>query len=84
MTETVNLQYFKLHVLTYILHAKIDVLCCKASLRTITKTCLYSFGPFKPLFHIVKLGFTWAYIICLIFAQNIDCVLVRIVSQRRF
>ena len=25
----------------------------------ITKTCLYNFDPFKPLFYIVKLEFTW-------------------------
>ena len=39
----------------------------------ITKTCLYSFDPFKPHFYIVKLGFTGVYIIFLIFARNIDC-----------
>ena len=39
----------------------------------ITKTCLYNFDHLKPHFHIVKLGFTGVYIICLISAQNIDC-----------
>ena len=39
----------------------------------IPKTCLYNFDPFKPPFHIVKLGFTGVYIIFLISAQNIDC-----------
>ena len=37
------------------------------------KTCLYNFDPFKPHFHIVKLGFTGVYIIFHISAQNIDC-----------
>ena len=41
--------------------------------RTITKTRLYNFDPLKPHFYIVKLGFTWVYIIFLISAQNIDC-----------
>ena len=41
--------------------------------QTITKTCLYKFGPLKPLFYLVKLGFTGIYIIFLISAQNIDC-----------
>ena len=38
----------------------------------ITKTCLpvYNFDPFKPLFYIVKLGFTGVYIIILISAQK--------------
>ena len=36
----------------------------------ITKTCLYNFGPFKPHFYIVKLGFTGVYIIFLISAQK--------------
>ena len=36
----------------------------------ITKTRLYNFDPFKPHFYIVKLGFTRAYIICLISAQE--------------
>ena len=34
----------------------------------ITKTCLYNFYPLKPLFYIVKLGFTGVYIIFLISA----------------
>ena len=38
----------------------------------ITKTYLYNFGPLKPHFYIVKLGFTGVYIIFLISAQNID------------
>ena len=33
----------------------------------------YNFYPLKPHFYIVKLGFTWVYIIFLISAQNIDC-----------
>ena len=37
------------------------------------KTCVYSFDPLKPHFYVVKLGFTGAYIIFLISAQNIDC-----------
>ena len=40
---------------------------------SITKTRLYNFDPFKPLFFIVKLGFTGVFIIFLISAQNIDC-----------
>ena len=39
----------------------------------ITKTYLYNFDPLKSHFYIVKLGFTGAYIIFLIPAQNIDC-----------
>ena len=39
----------------------------------ITKTCLYNFGPLKPHFYVVKLGFTGVYVIFLISAQNIDC-----------
>ena len=39
----------------------------------ITKTCLYSFDPLKPHFNIVKLGFTWVYIIFLFLLKNIDC-----------
>ena len=41
--------------------------------RVLTKTCLYSFDPFKPHFYIVKLGFTGLYIIFLILLENIDC-----------
>ena len=36
----------------------------------IMKTCLYNFDPLKPLFYIVKLGFTGVYIIFLISAQK--------------
>ena len=41
----------------------------------ITKTWLpvYNFDPFQPHFYMVKLGFTWVFIIFLISAQNIDC-----------
>ena len=38
-----------------------------------TKTYLYNFGPLKPHFYIVKLGFTGVYIFFLISAQNINC-----------
>ena len=41
--------------------------------QLIMKTCLYNFDPLKPHFYIVKLGFTWVYIIFLISVQNIDC-----------
>ena len=46
---------------------------CHMNVCLITKTRLYDFDPFKPLFYIVKLGFTGVYIIFLISAQNIDC-----------
>ena len=36
----------------------------------ITKTYLYNFDPVKPHFYIVKLGFTWVYIIFHISAQK--------------
>ena len=36
----------------------------------ITKTYLYNFDLLKPHFYIVKLGFTWVYIIFLISAQK--------------
>ena len=39
----------------------------------ITKTYLYKFDLLKPHVYIVKLGFTWVYIIFLISAQSIDC-----------
>ena len=39
----------------------------------ITKRYLYNFDPLKPLFYIVKQGFTEVYIIFLISAKNIDC-----------
>ena len=41
-----------------------------STLNTITKTCLYNFDPRKPLFYIVKLGFTAVCIIFLISAQT--------------
>ena len=41
--------------------------------KNIPKIRLYNFGPLKPHFYIVKLGFTGVYIIFLISAQNIDC-----------
>ena len=51
----------------------------------ITKACLYNFDPLKPLFYIVKLGFTGLYIIFLISAQKHRLwVLVRTASSRRF
>ena len=51
----------------------------------ITKTCLYNFDPLKPLFYIVKLGFTGVYIIFLISDQKHRLwVLVRTASARRF
>ena len=51
----------------------------------ITKTRLYSFDPLKPHFYIVKLGFTWVYIIFLISAQKHRLwVLVRTASPRWF
>ena len=37
---------------------------------SITKTCLYIFYSLKPLFYIVKLGFTGVYVIFLISAQK--------------
>ena len=51
----------------------------------ITKTCLYNFGPLKPHFYIVKLGFTGVYIIILTSAQEHRCgYLVRTASLRQF
>ena len=38
--------------------------------QSITKTRLYNFDPLKPHYYIVKLGFTWVYIIFLISAQK--------------
>ena len=35
-----------------------------------TKTYLYNFDPLKPLFYMVKLGFTGVYNLFLIFAQK--------------
>ena len=46
---------------------------CKNDQQTITKTHLYNFDPLKTHFCIVKLGFTWVYIIFLILLKNIDC-----------
>ena len=48
---------------------------CASGIATvvITKTCLYNFDALKPLFYIVKLGFTGVHIIFLISAQNIEC-----------
>ena len=42
----------------------------KKNKKNITKTCLYIFDPLKHHFYIVKLGFTWVYIIFLISAQK--------------
>ena len=43
------------------------------SSKSIMKTYLYNFDPLKPLFYIVKLGFTWVYIIFLISVLKIVC-----------
>ena len=58
--------------------------CC--FLLLITKTYLYNFDPLKPHFYIVKLGFTWVYIIFLISAQKHRrlWVLARTTSVRWF
>ena len=57
----------------------------KLKRQTITKTRLYNFDPLKPHFYIVKLGFTWVYIIFLISAQKHRLwVFVRTASTRRF
>ena len=51
----------------------------------ITETRLYNFGPLKPHFNIVKLGFTGVHIIFLISAQKHRLwVLVRTASPRQF
>ena len=39
----------------------------------ITKTYLYNFDPLKPLFYIVKLGFTGVTLFFLFRIKNIDC-----------
>ena len=52
---------------------KIIIIVVFCSRECITKARLYNFGPIKPHFYIVKLGFTGVYIIFLISAQNIDC-----------
>ena len=54
---------------------------CIDTVFHITKTCLYNFDPFKPHVYIVKLGFTEVCIICLISAQNIDCMYMLELSQ---
>ena len=38
-----------------------------------TETCLYNFNPLKPLFYIVKQGFTWYTLFFLFLLKNIDC-----------
>ena len=58
--------------------------CSQGSLL-ITKTRLYNFNPLKPHFYIVKLGFTWVYIIFSYFVKKHRLwVLVRTASARRF
>ena len=57
---------------------------CHDQVLLITKTYLYNFDPLKPHFYIVKLGFTGVYTSFLISAQNIDLVLVRTASTKRF
>ena len=37
--------------------------------QSFTKTCLYNFDHLKPHLYVVELGFTWVYIIFLIYAQ---------------
>ena len=39
-------------------------------MKCITKTYLYNIDPYKPHFHIVKLGFTGVYIIFLISTEK--------------
>ena len=46
---------------------------CPCRTDPITTTCLYNFDPLKPHFYIVKLGFTWVYIIFLFLLKTIDC-----------
>ena len=38
--------------------------------KYITKTRVYNFDPLKPHFYIVKLGFTWIYINCLMLLKT--------------
>ena len=58
----VGFKRFTLYRLVFVMH------------RTyITKTCLYNFDPLKPLFYVVKLGFT-GYTLFFFSAHNIDCV----------
>ena len=67
------------------IHLSLAVAGCILLLKIITKTCLYNFDPLKPHFYVVKLGFTWVYIISLISAQKHRLwVLVRTASPRRF
>ena len=47
------------------------------------ETYVYNFDPLKPHFYIVKLGFTWVYIIFLISAQKYRLwVLIRTFEQK--
>ena len=62
-----QMDVFKVYALSTITCVEVLVL------ETIMKTRLYNFGPLKPHFYLVKLGFTGVYIIFLISAQNIDC-----------
>ena len=67
----INIFQTKLYIFEnlFLLHLFLE----KFDLLDITKTCLYNFGPLKPHFSVVKLGFTGVYIIFHISAQNIDC-----------
>ena len=49
-----------------------------------TKTCLYNFGPLKPQFYIVKLGFTGVYIIFLICAKKHRYENIRVFYLKKF
>ena len=77
--------YLFIFVLTYIsdsLHLSQSTYLAAAA---ITKTCLYNSDPLKPHLYIVKLGFTWVYIIFLISAQKHRLwVFVITTSPRRF
>ena len=54
--------------------AVLDTLIISKNGLPFTKTCLYYFDSLKPLFYIVKLGFTGVYIIFSYFcSKNIDC-----------
>ena len=56
-----------------------------ANSQCITKTCLYNFDPLKPHIYIVKLEFSWVYIIFLISVQKYRLwVHVRTAWSRRF
>ena len=59
-----------------------EILKATGTLRTFCRTFFlvktsrkhaYNFDSLKPHFYIVKLGFTWVYIIFLISAKKIDC-----------